>query len=220
MLYDERAVRDNIRNREGKRVFYLGKGHQLTSQARDYLQRERIEILPAHMAKPERYRLLTGGYVEEKPEHMTHLFSDVLVEKTHPRIVFRGAIDCLEAELLLCISQLPQWKQELSELLSLAREVIRADVLEQPLEEKTLCGLSSQQLREQSHRPQDFFGQPHFMPEASDGLAVLQLNKLRSLVRQAEIKAVAAMPAREDILRTMNRMSSFLYILMLRQKLK
>ena len=220
MLYDERAVRDNIRNREGKRVFYLGKGHQLTSQARDYLNRERIEILPAHMAKPERYRLLTGGYVEEKPEHMTHLSGDVLVEKTHPRIVFRGAIDCLEAELLLCISQLPQWKQELSELLSLARRIIQADVLGQPLEEKTLCGLSSQQLREQSHRPQDFFGQPHFMPEASDGLAVLQLNKLRTLARQAEIKAVAAMPAREDILRTMNRMSSFLYILMLRQKTK
>ena len=102
MLYSKEAVRDNIRNRDGKRVFYLGKGDQLTSDARDYLTRERIEILPASEAKPERYRLLNGGYMESKPEHMTHLNAEVLVEKTHPRIRFRGAGDTLEAELLLC----------------------------------------------------------------------------------------------------------------------
>ena len=66
MLYTKGAVRDNIRNREGKRVFYLGKGDQLTSDARDFLTRERIEILPAEQAKPERYRLLNGGYISKK----------------------------------------------------------------------------------------------------------------------------------------------------------
>lgn len=35
MLYNEEAVRANIRNREGKRIFYLGKGDQLTSAARE-----------------------------------------------------------------------------------------------------------------------------------------------------------------------------------------
>ena len=67
MLYSEEAVRANIRNRDGKRVFYLGKGDQLTSSARDFLSRERIEILPAEQARPQRYRLLSGGYAEEKP---------------------------------------------------------------------------------------------------------------------------------------------------------
>ena len=67
MLYSEEAVRANIRNRDGKRVFYLGKGDQLTSSARDFLSRERIEILPAEQARPQRYRLLNGGYAEEKP---------------------------------------------------------------------------------------------------------------------------------------------------------
>ena len=42
MLYTQEAVQANIRNKEGKRVFYLGKGHQLTSEARDYLQNQRI----------------------------------------------------------------------------------------------------------------------------------------------------------------------------------
>ena len=47
MLYTEEMVRMNIRNREGKRVFYLGKGDTLTPGARDWLNRERISVLPA-----------------------------------------------------------------------------------------------------------------------------------------------------------------------------
>ena len=49
MLYNEEAVRANIRNREGKRVFFLGKGDQLTPAARDYLNRERIGRLERAM---------------------------------------------------------------------------------------------------------------------------------------------------------------------------
>ncbi len=218
MLYDLEAVRANIRNRDGKRVFYLGTGYQLTSEARDWLNRERIEILPASKAKPERWRLLGGGYLEEKPEHMTHLYGDVLVEKTHPRIGFRGAIDTLEAEILLCGKAVPRLQPELGELLALARGMIRYEVMDAPIPEGRLLGLTEQQLREQSHRPQDFFGKPHFMPDFGDNEQVLHLNRLRCAVRNAERMAVAAVPERQDILRAMNRMSSAVYILMIREK--
>lgn len=218
MLYNLEATRANIRNREGKRVFYLGKGDHLTSDARDFLTRERIEILPAGQARPTRYRLLSGGFMEEKPEHMTHLNGDVLVPKTHPRIAFRGAMDMLEAELLLCQAELPQWEKELGEVLTLARDVVRWEVLEEKAEERLLGGMTAQQLRERSHRPQDFYGQPHFMPAAADGMAVLRLNRLRCVARRAELKAVSAVPQREDILRALNRMSSFVYILMIQEK--
>ena len=130
MLYSEKEVRENLRNRDGKRVFYLGTGDQLTSSARDYLTRERIEILPASQAAPERYRLLSGGFMEGKPEHMTHLNAQVLVPKTHPRIVFRGKLDSLEAELLLCAQDFPGLQKDLGEVLELARRIIRCDVLE------------------------------------------------------------------------------------------
>ena len=218
MLYSVEDARANIRNRDGKRVFYLGKGDQLTSDARGWLCRERIEILPATMAKPERYRLLSGGFIEEKPENMTHLFGDVLVEKTHPRIAFRGAVDGLEAELLLCAAEVPKWENELLELLALVRQVLRCEVMGQPLTETPLCGMDAKTLRERSHRPQDFYGQPHFMPAVRDGAAVLRLNKVRCAVRHTELMAVAAMPDREDILRALNRMSSAVYILMIREK--
>ncbi len=220
MLWSKDAVRENIRNREGKRVFYLGKGDQLTSDARDYLTRERIEILPAQMAKPERWKLLGGGYIDHKPERMTHLNGDTLVEKTHPRIAFRGAMDTLEAELLLCGLEIPHLQEPLGEILALARRLIRCDVLEEPVEESPLCGLSMEELRNRSHRPQDFYGQPHFMPGFTDGRAVLLLNKVRTAARNAELKAVAALNHREDILRALNRMSSLLYILMIQEKAK
>ena len=218
MLYGLEDARANIRNRDGKRVFYLGKGDQLTSDARDWLCRERIEVLPADKARPDRYRLLSGGFIEEKPERLTHLFGDVLVEKTHPRIVLRGVLDILEAEILLCMLEVPKWERELGQILELAREIIRREVLGEPLPDGPLCGLSMEQLRSHSHRPQDFYGQPHFMPAVTDGANVLKLNKVRTIARRAELAAVAAVPDSEDILRALNRMSSCIYILMIREK--
>jgi len=220
MLYTRQAVQDNIRNKGGKRVFYLGKGDQLTSDARDFLTKERIEILPATMARPERYRLENGGYMESKPEYMTHLNGDVLVEKTHPRIVFRGAVDTLEAELLLCAAKAEgQIRSQLEEALSCARTLLRNEVLDEPVKVETLGGMDEKALRERSHRPQDFYGQPHFMPSPQDSQLLLQVNKARCAARAAELKAVAAFPAgREDLLRAFNRLSSFLYLIMIQLK--
>lgn len=221
MLYTEEHVRANIRNREGKRVFFLGKEDRLTPGARDFLNRERIEILPAENAKPGVYRLSGGGYMTEKPEHMTHLNGDVLVPKTHPRIAFRGAMDTLEAELILCQLAAERVRRELADILKLARCLLRCEVLDEPVPEGKLCGLTEQELRERSHRPQDFYGQPHFMPEYTDGAAVAHLNRCRCAARGAELAAVRAFtdsegnPTRVDILKALNRMSSMLYILMI-----
>ena len=223
MLYNEEAVRANIRNREGKRVFYLGKGDQLTSSARDYLQRERIDILPGEQAKVSQYRLLSGGTLSEKPEHMTHLNGDVLVVKDHPRIVFRGKLDTLEAELILCQLADAALAAPVGEILALARQIIRCEVLDEPLVPGTLCGLTEEEQRRRSHFPQDYYGQPHFMPSAADGAVIARLNRARCAAREAELAAVTAFrdrdgnPTRVDILRARNRMSSTLYILMVQK---
>jgi ethanolamine utilization cobalamin adenosyltransferase len=225
MLFTEQNVRDNLRNREGKRVFYLSKTDQLTSGARDFLSRERIPILPAEEAKPNRYQLLSGGFCEDKPEHMTHLQGNILVPKTHPRIAFRGAIDTLEAELILCqLDGDEKVAKDLAEVLAFTRTLLRCDVLGESVPTEKLCGLTAEQLRSHSHRPQDFYGQPHFMPNASDGRLIARLNRCRCAAREAELRAVAAFsdadgnPTRTDILLAMNRLSSMLYILMIRCK--
>jgi len=224
MKYSETAVRDNIRNRDGKRVFYLGKGDQLTSGAREWLNRERIEILPASQAPPHRYQLPGGSFTEEKPEHMTHLNAEVLVPKTHPRIFFRGKMDTLEAELILCQLADNALSAPVGEILTLAREILRCDVLNEPLPERKLCGLTEAEQRRRSHFPQEFYGQPHFMPTFEDGLAIARLNRARCACREAELSAADAFsdrdgcPTRVDLLRALNRMSSMLYILMIQQK--
>lgn len=224
MLFDEAAARDNVRSREGRRVFYLGKKDQLTSAARDYLNRERIEILPAESAAPRRYRLLEGGYAEEKPEDMTHLQGDVLVRKDHPRIRFRGKMDTLQAELILCQLADKALEGPVGEALALARQILRCEVLGEKLEWKPLLGLDPEQLRRRSHVPQEYYGQPHFMPGAGDGPVMAQLNRARCAAREAELAAVAAFPRREgqldraDLIRGLNRMSSMLYLLMIQQK--
>lgn len=224
MLYTQEMARMNIRNRDGRRVFYLGKGDTLTPGAREYLGRERIEILSAETAKPLEYRLQNGAVLREKPEQMTHLNGDVLVCKTHPRIRFRGAMDSLEAELLLCQLNCEKWRAELGEILALARKLIRCEVMEEPAQQEKLCGLTMEEQRSRSHRPQDYYNQVHFMPEVTDGPVVLQLNRCRTAARAAELAAAAAFIredgtcSREDILRALNRMSSMIYILMIREK--
>ncbi|MBQ9148267.1 MAG: ATP-binding protein [Oscillospiraceae bacterium] len=224
MLYTEPMVRENIRNRDGKRVFFLDKEDRLTPGARDFLTRERIAILPAETAKPQEYRTLNGAILREKPEHMTHLHGNVLVDKTHPRIAFRGAIDSLEAELLLCQLHCPAVAKQLGEILDLARQMIRCEVLNEPLKTETLCGLTAEEQRRRSHHPQDYYGIPHFMPAASDGETVLRLNRCRCMARAAELAAVGAFmdangtPTRPDLLQALNRMSSMIYILIIQAK--
>ena len=227
MLYTRESARANIRNRDGKRVFYLGKGDQLTSDARDYLNRERIAILSAQQARPERYGLLSGGYMEQKPEHWTHLNGDILVSKTHPRIRFRGAMDSLEAELLLSMLEAEgAVRDQLVQVLALARNLVRWEVLEELVPDEPLCGLNQQELRERSHRPQEYYSQPHFMPAAEDGRLLLQINRTRCAARAAELAAAEAFTdregrlTREDLLRAMNRMSSMLYLIMIQLKAK
>lgn len=217
MLYDESAVKANIRNREGKRVFVLGKADTLTPSARDFLSRERIAILSPEEMKKECWQLLDGSFVEGKPEHMTHLNGDVLVPKTHPRIRFRGSMDTLEAELLLC-------GEKTRPILELARRLLRCDVLEEPVGEITLYSLTEDRQRQLSHFPQEHFGIAHFMPDFSDSPELLRLNRCRCAARAAELAAADAfadrdgIPTRPDILKALNRMSSMLYILMLQAK--
>lgn len=227
MLYTEQNVRDNLRNREGKRVFFLGKNDRLTSGARDFLTRERIPVLPAEEAKIEEYRTENGAIFREKPEQMTHLHGNVLVMKTHPRIAFRGEMDTLEAEIILCqLVADVETKKALGEVLGFARVLIRCDVLNEPVPDSRLCGLTEEEQRRHSHFPQEFYGQPHFMPEAADGEIIARLNRCRCAARTAERMAVAAFtdgegnPTRADLLRAMNRLSSMLYILMIRLKAK
>ncbi len=218
-IYSIKAVQANLRVRDGKRVFYLGDQDRLTPSARDYLRQEGIAVLPAKLAKVDAYKTPEGETLSMKPEQMTHLQPDVLVPKTHPRIVFRGELDSLQAEILLCGSLASgALAKGLEEMLDYARWIMRCDVLGERLPEKHLCGLSPDELRAHSHFPQKYYDQPHFMPAFSDDPMILRLNRLRTMVRRTEIAACRAFSDRDDLIRALNRMSSLVWIWMIRLK--
>ena len=212
----------------------VNQDQKLTPGARDWLAAHKIQaVFPvggdAHIAPPStpQYRTLFGATLNEKPEHMTHLKGNILVRKDHPRIAFRGMIDALEGELLLAqqaAESYPKLVAELGEALDLVRRLIRCDVLDEPVGELHLCGYDAGQLREYSHYPDKHLGQPHFLPAYTDGPALLAVNKVRTLVRQTELSAYAAFKdvegnvTRGDIILALNRLSSLMWIMMIKLK--
>ena len=229
-LFTEQAVRANIRVRDGKRVFYLGSHDQRTPSARQWLSHERVEIIPAGtLPKEQTYTTLFGGVRHEKPEHMTHLYGNVLVFKDHPRIVFRGMLDTLEAETLLCQKTAHQegytaLLAALQQVLDFVRRLIPCDVLNEPVGEVSFGGMTPGQLREHSHYPQKYYDTPHFMPDYTMPQTMLSLNHLRTVVRRTELAAYRAFRTedgavtRDDMILALNRLSSYLWILMIQLK--
>ena len=173
----------------------LPMGTQLSPAAKDYCREHSISVAFA------------------KPEHMTHLHGDVLVPKTDPRIALRGKLDSLQARFLLAIAQANELGRGecaagLQECFGLAQAIMAAEVKEQPLPPPSLFGMDSAALRRASHK--------HYIaPHAGMGGLCLALNTLRTQVRETELAACAV--DRLDLIEALNRMSSAVYLLFLKE---
>ncbi len=177
---------------------------------------------PAHYVDAK-----TGVVYQKKPEHMTHLYGNVLTEKTDAVIAFRGALDSLQAHIL-CTQALAQEQEQadlvaqLGELLALVRDILAAQVKGTVLSPPTLLGLDAAALRRVSHNVKDEIGIPHPKMHHDMGTLALQLNLLRTEVRRCELCAAVAFYKngeqceRSDIILALNRLSSAVYILLCR----
>lgn len=174
--------------------------------------------------KKYKYTTVYGGHMEEKPEHMTQLNGNLLVFKDHKRIVLRGKIDSLETKILesqlICVkNNMEKLAKDLDEVLSFIRTILRCEVLDEPLEEFTLLGLTPQELREKSHYPKKYFGIDHEYISYKMGEVVVSINSIRTEVREVELTAYEAFKGeygqmhREDLMRGLNRLSSLCWIL-------
>ncbi|MCG8567766.1 MAG: hypothetical protein MI747_22090 [Desulfobacterales bacterium] len=169
-----------------------------------------------------------GGQFEKKPEHMTQLHGNKLVVKDHPRIAFRGELDDFQSLVILAQARAHKagkshLVKDLEDILNQCRAMMRADVVNEALPDSTIIGLTDAQLREQSHKPKKFFGCGHILPSYDMGITLVELNVLRSRVRKVEVAAVRAFRnefelEKPDIIQSLNRMSSAIYIMMLKEK--
>lgn len=161
-----------------------------------------------------------------KPEHMTHLDGKTLVTKTHPIISFRGAVDSMEAEIILAQATikskglLPLVK-ELEEVRGFVHNLIRCEITGEKAKIETLCGMSDDEIHNASHHPGQYFGVKHFVPSIDQGEICGSLNKLRTTARTLELTGYEAFYnevsnalTRPDIIHVLNRLSSLFHMLM------
>lgn len=226
--------------------FVLKKGQILSPAAREYLSQKKIAIRreaekpvqekhipespePQPEAQIPRHTYTdyeTGAFFEEKPECMTQLHGNVLVIKNHPRIVFRGKLDDLQASVVLFQAWLQENQgskalvSELTDVLVTLRLVMRCDVMDETFEKATMIGLDHTQLRAHSHNPMKFYNiKQMVLPDKDLGEAYARLNKLRTEIRETEIAAIDAYQegrkvSHGEIIEGLNRLSSALHIMM------
>jgi ethanolamine utilization cobalamin adenosyltransferase len=176
---------------------------------------------PALPARPEPPEPSRPG---PKPEHMTHLHGNHLVGKNHPLIALRGQLDLFHCELIeaeLWLRERGEWQldEQLEEIAAFARQLMVAEVRQEPLEIKTLLGYTADELREVSHHPEQYFGVKHTHLSIAQGPVAIKLHCLRAKAREVELYANQAFTdaggacARTDIITALNRLSSAFYIL-------
>ncbi len=190
---------------------------------------ERLSSRPGN--SDGRYKILaTGQRLTTKPVHLTHLRDDeTLVEKNHPRIVFRGKLDLLQG-LFLDAQRVAQDEGasglcgDLEGAIDLVRSMIGCEVMDKPLPEVRLLGQTAQEVRSASHNTHSLFGVPFLYPSIHQGEVVARLYQCRATVREAEIACYQAFPAplppdpnqpgeRADLKTALNVLSSALYVM-------
>lgn len=241
----EAFLRQGLRASEPE-VYYIPEGKFLSPAAREYLQQRRIKIArespqapaaappepaPHEQAKPAEpaanfVDYETGAFFTEKPEHMTHLYDNMLVPKSHPRIAFRGKLDSLQAKIVLTQAVMYEEKAsarlvgDLGDILGVLREMMRCEVLGEPFVNNCIIGLTHAELRERSHDPMKFFNiKQMLLPDYSMGKHYAMLNELRTAVRETEVAAERAFSegrkcTRPDLIEELNRLSSAVHIMM------
>lgn len=204
----------------------LKAGQILTPAATEYLNEMRVTVkrTAGEHARIERRPAGSQGAVATgKAEHMTQLHGKALVVKDNPRILLRGLLDHLQAGIIL-LQQLAgntALVADLADVLDLSRNILKAEVLEAPLEKFEILGFDEAELRDRSHHPKRHFGIGHIFPDHRMNRMLLELNLLRTEVRKIELAAITAFVhgarvERPDLLLALNRMSSAVYVMMLK----
>lgn len=222
----EAILREELKALETE-VYYIPEGKILTPAGREYLQQQKIKIAKEPLpVKAEFIDYESGIYYNEKPEHMTHLYENMLVPKNHPRILYRGKLDSLQALIVLTQCDILEsfgsegLVNDLQSILDILREMMRCEVLDKVYKNNTIIGLTHAQLRERSHNSMKYYGvKPMILPDSSLGKEYALLNRLRTAVRETETAAVEAFLVenefiRNDIVEELNRLSSAIHIMM------
>ncbi len=145
----------------------------------------------------------------------TSLDGRIFVEKTNPRIVLRGRLDSLNAQIILmqCESQNQNFINDIEEFRQVILKLMYIEVTGENFGELNLWGLNENEIHERSHNPEKYYASKgHVMPHFEMGIEAAKINFLRTLVREIEIIAYEVFNE-NNFTHVLNRLSSALYIL-------
>lgn len=178
--------------------------------------------------KTGKFILETGGYLDDKPEYMTQVYGNLLVNKDHKRIKLRGEIDLLMGEIMKVQIRAKALERnslvtDLQEVFNYIGELSRSEILNEPLSTSTILGFNEQEIRAMSHNPKKYFNHEHLFNITYElGEIPILLNSLRALIRKTEVACYEAFKqadgtvARGDLMQGYNRLSSIMYIIIFR----
>jgi len=159
-----------------------------------------------------------GQPLPHKPDHMTQLDAGHFALKTNPRVKLRGRLDTLHALIMLVAAearryQLPRLAEYLDTLAAYCREIQSAEYHGREAQPLAVAGKSEAEIHEASHWPDKHLGIAHIVPGSEDHAILHWMNYLRTQAREAEIAALETYPppARPDLSRALNRLSSAVY---------
>lgn len=243
MVLTEEKLRSLYKKNENMKEISLEKGTILTPSARQYLIDKDIKMVEKITGKTEeksefkemekerlkpKYKGIMGELYVEKPEYMTQIHGNVLVKKDDKRIIFRGAIDSFQSRWLVLMKDLDEiknakLKKDLESIEKFIKKILVSEVIGEALVNIEVLEKTLDEIREISHNPKKYFNKEHlFGISSKDSYLVIKLNEMRTLSRELEIKGVEAFVKengtieRRDILLALNRLSSAIYIVMLR----
>ncbi len=161
-------------------------------------------------------------------ESRTCLYGNETVSKDHPQIMLRGEIDSLLAYAVYALAFAKERGEilvadDLKDIVGVIRCIMNAEACAHAPRVDHMIGLSFDELREYSYHPRKYLQTDHdFVDEDSDMMCAV-LNILRTKARQAERLCIAAGAdayANESIQTVLNRLSSAVYIIMLKHNIK
>lgn len=207
------SAREYLNEKKIQIKFSDGEQELLKKDIKSTQEIEEEKFIPKYVSK------YSGGYFDKKPEEMTQLYGNELVFKNHPSIIFRGKLDSLQSKILELQVKADQNKSEklvkdLQDVLQYVRNILKAEVIKQDIEEISLFGLKEEDLRKMSHFPMKYIGVEHILPDYKMGELVIGLNAIRSSVRETELSSIPL--ERKDIIMALNRLSSAVYVMMCR----
>lgn len=240
MLLTEEKLRTIYKKNEKMKEIVLEKKTILTPSAKQFLIDKDIKIVEkldekkqetleeiAEEKKPK-YKGVSGEIYYEKPEYMTQLYGNILVKKNHKRVIFRGVVDSFISRWLVMTKDLENIKntklqRDLESVEKFINKILISEVVGEAIGDVMVLDKTLDEIRELSHNPKKYFDRGHlFGISSKDSYLVIKLNEMRTLSREVEIKGVEAFVdesgkvERRDLLLSLNRLSSVIYVMMLK----